>query len=348
MLRQKNHVSRGTLGAIFIASLLFALPLQASAFSFTGFIKSFFGWSIDAAAETTEATAKPFPFLSAVQNSDPKIAVGGGGLEIVDDAALVPVVGPMGSIADVAELSQSYRITTYTVREGDTISLIAETFDITPATIRWANDISRTGSIKPGQVLVILPVSGVKHTVARGDTVASIAKKYGGDPDDIYDFNGLTVGEALAAGSVVLVPDGELTAPPVDTRPSGSTPTYVRAGGPEIAGYYIRPVSGGRRSRGVHGYNGVDLANSCGTPVYASAGGTVAIARSSGWNGGYGKYVAIAHPNGTQTLYAHLSSVDVSVAAGVTQGQLIGLVGTTGKSTGCHLHFEIRGAKNPF
>ncbi len=98
----------------------------------------------------------------------------------------------------------------------------------------------------------------------------------------------------------------------------------------------------------MHGNNGVDIAAPLGTPVVASAGGTVIIARSSGWNGGYGLYVVISHSNGTQTLYAHLSSVNVSVGDSVSKGQVIGKVGNTGKSTGPHLHFEVRGARNPF
>jgi len=110
----------------------------------------------------------------------------------------------------------------------------------------------------------------------------------------------------------------------------------------------MRPIFGGRRSRGIHGYNGIDLADSCGSPVVTSAPGTVIILRSSGWNGGYGKYIVVTHPNGTQTLYAHLSSVLASVGQFVAQGSQIGNIGSTGNSTGCHVHFEIRGAKNPF
>jgi murein DD-endopeptidase MepM/ murein hydrolase activator NlpD len=119
-------------------------------------------------------------------------------------------------------------------------------------------------------------------------------------------------------------------------------------GGPDLPGYYIRPVYGGTISQGLHGYNGVDLAAPRGTTIVAAAGGNVIIARGSGWNGGYGNYVVISHPNGTQTLYAHLNSVATYEGAQVEQGQLIGYSGSTGKSTGPHLHFEVRGAKNPF
>ncbi|HEU5114585.1 MAG TPA: M23 family metallopeptidase, partial [Candidatus Paceibacterota bacterium] len=85
-----------------------------------------------------------------------------------------------------------------------------------------------------------------------------------------------------------------------------------------------------------------------GTPIHAAASGVVIIARSGGYNGGYGSYVVISHPNGTQTLYAHMSKVIAHQGDAVEQGDLIGLVGSTGKSTGPHVHFEVRGAVNPF
>ncbi len=102
------------------------------------------------------------------------------------------------------------------------------------------------------------------------------------------------------------------------------------------------------RTQGIHGYNGVDLGASVGAPVRAAAGGTVMLSRSGGYNGGYGNYIVIKHPNGSQTLYAHLSSNAVAAGQVVTQGQTIGAVGNTGRSTGPHLHFEVRGGKNPF
>jgi murein DD-endopeptidase MepM/ murein hydrolase activator NlpD len=102
------------------------------------------------------------------------------------------------------------------------------------------------------------------------------------------------------------------------------------------------------RTQGIHGYNGVDLGAPAGTAVRAAAAGQVIISKASGWNGGYGQYIVVKHANGTQTLYAHLSANSVAAGATVAQGQLIGAVGNTGKSTGNHVHFEVRGAKNPF
>lgn len=338
----------------FLILSLFFYPANAHAFSLTEFIKDLFT-TTPAVAEHSDSSPKPFPFLSAVPNADPQAARMEGELQFVGDTALASSVGPLGNAVEAAESSISYAITTYTVRKGDTISLIAKTFGVSVPTVLWANNIPRSGVVKEGDVLVILPVSGVKHIVQKGETVASIAKKYDGDPDEIFDFNSLVPGESLAAGSTIIVPDGEVAAPvlvarPRETSPSGPNPrtSLVRGGGPDLGAFYMRPIVGGVKTQGIHGYNGVDLAAARGTPVYAAAGGAVLIARSSGWNGGYGKYVVISHSNGTQTLYSHLDSVGVSVGAAVNRGQVIGKLGSTGKSTGPHVHFEVRGAKNPF
>ena len=144
------------------------------------------------------------------------------------------------------------------------------------------------------------------------------------------------------------MPDGEVPAPVVASKPA--TSKLRGASGPAIDGYYRAPLANYRKSQGLHGYNGVDLVSLDGPGAYvmASAAGTVIVARSGGYNGGYGSYVVIKHSNGTQTLYGHLKGVAVSVGQSVAQGQLIGYEGNTGRSSGTHLHFEIRGARNPF
>ncbi len=270
--------------------------------------------------------------------------------------ALVASHNPLGTLS-----TKSDQITVYTVGSGDTLSSIAANFGVSVNTILWANNIRSTKSIKEGDELVILPVTGIQYKVKKGDTLDSIALKFKPKNEDlalqdftteIVSFNGLVVGESLEVGSTVIIPEGEF-APVVTvptkpgTKPSSSSSSNF-AKYPEYVGYYLRPVVGGRRSRGIHGYNGVDLANSCGLPVLASAQGTVIVARTSGWNGGYGKYVVIKHPNGTQTLYGHMSAIFVVVGQTVSQGFQIGNIGSTGNSTGCHVHFEIRGARNPF
>lgn len=261
-------------------------------------------------------------------------------LALVDDSALEASSPNGGEFFAEAGLAGSGQISVYVVRDGDTLSTIAKMFRVSINTIVWANDL-RGSTIKPGQTLVILPISGVRHTVARGDTVQSIAKKYKADIEDILSYNDLTKDSKLALGEEIIIPDGEVTTVSGGTISSGTNVVVS-------SGYYARPIQGGRKTQGVHGHNGVDFGAPFGTPVLASASGRVILTRTSGWNGGYGLYVVISHSNGTQTLYAHLSSVNVITGEEVSKGQVIGGVGSSGKSTGPHLHFEVRGARNPF
>ena len=285
------------------------------------------------------------PLLRAAINIDPNPAKGGGDIAIVGGVALLSEEGPSGTMADI-ESAQSGQISIYVVHEGDSLAGIAKMFGVSVNTIVWANDLKRGTTITPGQTLVILPISGVKHTVAKGDTLKSIAKKYQADSEEIIQYNGLSSDATLAIGDEIIVPDGEILSPIYSA--SGATAKVRGASGPEYLGYYGRPLVGGRKSQGLHGYNGVDLAAPAGTPILAAAAGQVIVSRDYGWNGGYGNYVVIQHDNGTQTLYAHNSSNIVFVGQRVFQGQVVGYVGSTGKSTGAHLHFEVRGAKNPF
>ncbi|KKT42031.1 hypothetical protein A3E06_00510 [Candidatus Giovannonibacteria bacterium RIFCSPHIGHO2_12_FULL_44_42] len=326
---------------VFVA-IIFNTFAPAAKAGFLSFLENIFSAG---ASNEANYNSQNIPLLQAPQTSDPG-AVGGVSMDFVEDSAILPVVGPLGSIADV-DTYKLDQITTYTVRAGDSVSEIAKMFGVSTNTIYWANDLKKGQVIKTGQVLVILPISGIQYEVKKGDTIKSLAKKFKSDEEEILAFNGLAPGGSLAVGETIIIPDAEVTILSVSGS-FGSTARLRGAGGPAIDGYYIRPILGGRKSQGLHGFNGVDLANSCGTSVYASAGGTVLVARSQGWNGGYGEYVVIAHPNGTQTVYSHLSSVFVSVGQYTVQGTTIGTVGSTGNSTGCHLHFEVRGARNPF
>ncbi len=290
--------------------------------------------------------SQTMPLLENKLHMDPKAkTVSQTPLSIVDDSALLAETGPLGSAADIEHvIPDNDTISIYVVRAGDSISEVAEMFDVSTNTILWANDLERGKALKEGQTLVILPISGVRHTIKKGDTIASIAKKYNGDAKEIAQFNDLDVGTVLVAGNTLIIPNGEIAA-----APAKSVKTAVKKGVTTIKGYFMRPIGGGRRTQGIHGNNGVDLATKTGSPVYAAAGGSVIIAKSGGgWNGGYGNYVVIKHTNGTQTLYAHLNTVGVSMGDSVAQGTVIGSVGNTGKSTAPHLHFEVRGAANPF
>ncbi|MBI2625939.1 M23 family metallopeptidase [Candidatus Parcubacteria bacterium] len=240
-------------------------------------------------------------------------------------------------------------IVNYAIEPGDTISAIAARFGVTINTVLWANNLRESSTIQPGQVLEILPVSGVRHVVKDGDTLTKIAKRYNASVDEIIGFNVLPAneGSVLHSGETLVVPDGEMPAPPRPPSQIASSRSGGTVSGPNTAGYFIFPTTGynyGRR----HAFNGTDIANPCGTPVYAAAAGVVVEAKMNSWNGGYGNYITLQHPNGLKTLYSHLESEAVAEGEAVGQGHPIGLMGNTGRSTGCHLHFEVHGGRNPF
>lgn len=241
-------------------------------------------------------------------------------------------------------------ITVYKVEKGDTISEIAEKFGITTNTILWANDLERSSKIKIGQRLVILPVSGIQYTVKSGDALESIARRFKADKNEIADHNNLDKPYLIKVGEILIIPDGKPNQVATTNNVKKVADTVVKTTkdlGQKVVSFLATPVEAATRTQGLHGNNGVDLAADEETPILAAADGEVVISQT-GWNGGYGTYIVINHSNGTQTLYAHNNNNLVSVGDTVTQGQVIAHMGSTGKSTGDHVHFEVRGAKNPF
>ena len=231
----------------------------------------------------------------------------------------------------------------YTVQPGDNLSFIARDYGVSIESIIWANSLRNSDSISEGHVLKIPPVSGVIHIVRNGDNINTIAKKYGVEPDIIITFNDLPRDGKLQINDELIIPDGKIRTAGLASRRS---PSFAHL--PNLDNYFAHPTNGlGRISQWLHGRNGIDVANAYGTPVYAAAAGTVVAARASGWNGGFGLYVKLSHSNGTDTLYSHLSKVLVTSGQSVEKGQQIGKMGSTGRSTGSHLHFEVHGAKNP-
>lgn len=312
-----------------------------------------FSTNADAAVNTRIPSAST-PVLAAATNSNPNI---GAPLALAtsDGSALIPYTGPSGTIADILPATPPDRISVYVVRPGDTLSEIAAMFGVSVNTIVWANNLGSARDVHPGDTLVILPVSGVEHTVAKGDTLKSIAKQYNADATEIAEFNGLDSAAALAVGTSIIIPGGEVAVPATPVHRSSARERhvirepYLGGSGPAQTGYYDNPLPGGIITQSIHGWNAVDIGAARGTPIHAAAGGTVIVVRNnSAWNGGYGNYVVITHGNGTQTLYAHMTHAIVASGQTVAGGQIIGYVGTTGMATGPHLHFEVRGAKNPF
>lgn len=288
--------------------------------------------------------------LNAAINHNPNPPTGGGGVVVVGSALLSGSGPGAPETGGRDKRVVNDQISIYVVREGDSLSQIADMFGVSTNTIRYSNDISGSG-ITSGQRLVILPISGVRHTVEEGETLSEISEKYDVKLEEIRRYNDISSNASIVAGDTITVPDGEkgLARHANDEgSASGASSGGARVVRPSYSGYYARPISGGVRTQGLHGYNGIDLAAGHGSTIRAAAAGTVIVSKGSGWNGGYGKYVVIKHANGTQTLYAHNSQNLVNVGDTVSQSEAIARMGSTGKSTGTHVHFEVRGAKNPF
>lgn len=263
-----------------------------------------------------------------------------------DGEVLHSAVGPVRSMTD-SELINTDNLQVYEVKAGDTLEDVARLYDVSNNTIVWANGI-KNKRLTVGDTLIILPISGVQHKIKKGDTIKSIARKYKADESEILEFNNIRSDE-LVTGEELIIPDGEIYFDgPIKKDNPNKKPikrkVYASAG----IGYYVRPIIGGAKTQGIHGHNGIDIGAPIGTPLLAAAAGTVQVAKQGGYNGGYGSMVIISHANGTQTVYGHMSNVYVSTGQSVSQGENIGLSGNSGKSTGPHLHFEVRGAENPF
>ncbi len=279
--------------------------------------------------------------LLAVYGNPSSLEGKGGSQVVVSDDGALTVSGFIAkdkSKEQIRKAGGRDEIRVYTVREGDSLSEIADMFSISVNTLRWSNDLASDRQIKPGQDLIILPINGIVHTIRKGDTLGAIANKYKVKAADIITFNHLNVATGLTVGKDLIIPNAVVSQNVIVKR---EKPVKSTIG-------FINPAPGSIRTQGIHGHNAVDLANDLNSPIKAVAAGKVIVSRTYGWNGGYGKYVVIRHKTGVQTLYAHLNKNYVSVGDWVSAGQVIGLMGSTGRSTGPHLHFEVRGGKNPF
>lgn len=246
------------------------------------------------------------------------------------------------------------KIYKYTVEEGDTFSKISQRFEISVDTLLWQNHLREKDTLRPGQILEILPVTGIAHTVQRGDTIYSVAKKYKANAQAIVDFpfNEFANDEefTLTVGQLLIVPDGVQPEAPALVGPLLPIAQFApQVGIVPGTGQFIWPAAGVISQRFSWYHKGIDIANPNYPPIIAADSGTVIVA---GWpdNAGYGNRVIIDHGNGYQTLYGHMSRIVVGVGQSVSKGQVIGNVGSTGRSTGPHVHFEIRrggGFENP-
>lgn len=263
-----------------------------------------------------------------------------------------------------AQEVQQYRggeVITHVVEEGEDIDAVAARYNLKPETIIWENNLADKPTLKTGQELRILPIDGVRHKVVKGETIYTIAKKYGLEESQTqmivdYPFNEFLNDETfeLAVGQYLIVPYG---VKPKTASGSKYGSNYARttvmmtpdAGAVSGSGQFVWPASGGISQGYIPGiHRAIDIANRSLPPILAADSGTVVAA---GWDSsGYGNRVVIDHGNGFVTLYAHMSAISVTAGQTVGKGNQIGIMGSTGRSTGPHLHFEVRnggGLLNP-
>jgi murein DD-endopeptidase MepM/ murein hydrolase activator NlpD len=264
------------------------------------------------------------------------------------DALSAPVIqeGSEEINSDATPANKREETTTYVVQEGDVLGAIAERFNLSLSTILWANDLTFRSVIQLGQELKIPPIDGVTYAVRSGDNLSSISRSYGVDVETILAHNDLSSSQVLSIGQELMLPGGE---------PPSSSGSYTAP----VSSLFSSPPSSSASSRGSAygsgtwvwphdwrvitqyygwGHTGLDVDGDYSTSSLASADGTVIF---SGWRNGYGVTVEIDHGNGWMTRYAHHAKNYVSVGDVVYGGEPIGQTGTTGRSTGTHLHFEI-------
>ncbi len=251
---------------------------------------------------------------------------------------------------------QRTEIVKYEVQNGDTVSSIARRFGISVNTILWANDLGAYSLIRPGDSLDILPYSGILYTVKSGDNLSRISGLYSIEIDKITSANNL--GDGLKAGQKIILPGAVRLAQAVATKKPAASYTgisairdFIQAPAAKTSGSKMAwPTVGSRITQYFSWrHTGVDIANKVGTPLYAADSGVVEIA-AGGYNGGYGNTIVINHGGGIKTRYGHASKLFVKVGDQVEKGENIAAMGSTGRSTGSHLHFEVlvNGArKNP-
>ncbi|MDD5749996.1 MAG: peptidoglycan DD-metalloendopeptidase family protein [Patescibacteria group bacterium] len=272
---------------------------------------------------------------------------------ISTDSSSLVLIGPetedMAAPAPEQIVQQRNETIVYTVEPGDVLGKIAEKFAISTNTILWANNLTWNSVIRPGQELKILPSSGINHEIKSGDTISAIAQRYQADANKIIEANQLASATDIKVGDLVFVPSGIMPTRVVSSYQPRPTPVAVVPTTPvqvapaeniDTGTKLLWPVISQRITQYYHwGHSGLDIGDKSGNPIYAAESGKV---ERSGWANGYGYHVIVNHGNGIQTLYAHASKLLVEAGDSVSRGDTIALVGSTGWSTGPHLHLEVR------
>lgn len=268
-----------------------------------------------------------------------------GGIALNSGALIKPTI-PSSSVEEASALPNALR--TYIVQSGDTAGLIASRFNLSLNTVLWANDLSATSRLTVGQKITILPVDGVLHRIKKGDTIGHIATLYSTDVDDILAFNNLPPNGNISINDALIIPNGIMKVPiPKQASPSllGRLKKILSPSKqtiPERIGSALRflwPTTASRITQYFSWrHTGVDIAGPPSNKILAASSGVVII---SGWQRGYGQTIVIDHGNGYRTRYGHASKLFVRAGEQVQRGEVIAMVGSTGRSTGPHLHFEV-------
>ncbi len=230
------------------------------------------------------------------------------------------------------------KVEAYTVKDGDTLAKIADTYGVSVDTIKWANDL-KSDNLNIGDTLKIPPVTGIVHTVEEGETIQSIAKKYKTDAQKIVNFPFNDFADldtfALNVGQTLVVPDGvQPEAAPIIIP---QAPSFIAMGN---TGPILWPTSGVITQYPIWYHMAFDIANAAAPGVAAATDGVVTVPLFMRY--GYGNHIIIDRGDGFSTLYGHLSEIYVKTGDRVSRGQIIGRMGSSGRSTGTHLHFETR------
>lgn len=247
------------------------------------------------------------------------------------------------SLATIISAKPRDKVVEREVLGGDTLESIGKQYDVSVDSIKWLNNL-KSDTIKPGQKLKIPPITGVVHKVSSGENIYSIAKKYKTDAQKIVNFPFNEFADldtfSLTSGQALYVPDGIIE----EEQPKYALQQYFAQiqAGVRGSSTFIWPTSGMITQYPVWYHMALDIANAAAPAILASDTGTVIYSGCVKY--GYGCNIIIDHANGYQTLYAHMSYLEVAAGQAVSQGQKIGNMGSTGRSTGTHLHFEVRSA----
>lgn len=321
-------------------------------------------WTVPASSPGPALAAVQQPLTPPAESDSPDPA-----LPSLRESAPVMAISRHASLHTIIPNRPRQDVQNYTVDTGDSVFGIAQTFGLKPESVLWANYDQLNDNpdiLSLGMELKIPPVDGVLYEWKEGDTLQGVADRFEAKPEDILNWPGNEldlIDPKFEPGQVIMVPGGhreyrQWIVPTIPRGNAGVSSSLYGAGacsgsydGAYGTGTFVWPAANHYLSGNDYwsGHLALDIAAGAGAAVYAADSGVVVFSGPA--LGGYGNMVMIDHGNGYQSLYAHMSQVSVGCGASVSQGQYIGLAGSTGHSTGPHLHFEVRylgGFVNPW